>query len=206
MYAIRGYPSKLDGAGLKCAIEQRPASSPRGADASRILLCSPGALRRGFTSPLGDQFFHKAALATNAAELPLYPTQKLAAWLEHYALAIEPGRELVPWLDAQGTGHRGGQDEPPLCSESKQSCHNWRSWHEAGTLTEGASPARARPSGGALVFYDGIFVYRWAGKEGWVYMKGSSILDRRSLLRRRPAPGRSPGLKGNPVDSWNRAT
>jgi len=62
-------------------------------------------------------------------------------------------------------------------------------------LTEGASPARARPSGGALVFYDGIFVYRWAGKEGWVYLKGSSILDRRSLLRRRPAAAGLPASK-----------
>jgi len=74
-------------------------------------------------SPLGDQLVHKAALATSAADLRLHSSQKLTRWLEHYALAMEPGRELVPWLDAQGTAHCGGQDEPSLGSESKPSWH-----------------------------------------------------------------------------------
>ena len=100
------------------------------------------ALRRGFTSLLGDQLIHKAALATSGAELALHLVQKLTAWLEHYALAIEPSRELVPWLDAQGTAHRGGQDESPLCSESKQSCHTLAIMTRGCNRAEGASPAR----------------------------------------------------------------
>ncbi len=47
-----------------------------------------------------------------------------------------------------------------------------------------------------LFFYDGIFAYRRAAHDGWVYVKGSGILDKRSFLRSGPAPDatRPPGL------------
>ena len=53
-----------------------------------------------------------------------------------------------------------------------------------------------------LFFYDGIFAYRRAVHDGWVYVKGSGILDKRSFLRRGPAAaaGRSVGLPA-PEDS-----
>lgn len=48
-----------------------------------------------------------------------------------------------------------------------------------------------------LFFYDGIFAYRRAAHEGWVFVKGSGILDKRSFLRRGPANPAAPN--GSPV-------
>jgi len=81
-------------------------------------LCSPRKLASGLAPPLGYQLLHEAALATSAPDLLLYSSQELAAGLEHYPVAIEPGRELIPLLDAKGATP-GGKDEPPLRAESK---------------------------------------------------------------------------------------
>jgi len=68
---------------------------------------------------LGDQLVHEAAPATSVPDLILYSSQELAAGLQHYAVAIEPDRELIPLLDAKGAAHPGRKDESPLGSESK---------------------------------------------------------------------------------------
>ena len=85
--------------------------------------CSPGVLASRLPPPLGDQLVHEAAPATSVPDLLLYSSQELTAGLEHYPVAIEPGRELISLLDAKGATHSGGEDESPLGSESKWSCH-----------------------------------------------------------------------------------
>ena len=106
---------------------------------------SAGALASRVAPALGDQVLHEAALATSAPELLLHASQELPAGLEHYPPAIDPSRELVPWLDAEGTAHRGGQHEPALGSEAKRTCHSLR------IMARGSGRARtevgARPAG-----------------------------------------------------------
>ncbi len=48
-----------------------------------------------------------------------------------------------------------------------------------------------------LFFYDGIFAYRRAAHDGWVFIKGSGILDKRSFLRRGPAQATAPNPEGS---------
>jgi len=81
--------------------------------------CSPGVLASRLAPSLGDQLVHEAAPATSVPDLILYSSQELAAGLEHYPVAVEPGRELISLLDPEGATHPGGKDEPPLGAESK---------------------------------------------------------------------------------------
>jgi len=86
--------------------------------------CSPGALASNFAATLGDQLVDEAALATGTAKLLLHASKQLSSGLEHYAPALDPGRQLVPLLDTEGTAHRGGQDEAALGSDTQQACHS----------------------------------------------------------------------------------
>ena len=86
--------------------------------------CSPGVLGSGFAPALHDQLVHEAARATSAPELLLHPPEELPAGFEHDAPPVDSRCQLVPWLDAERTAHRRGQNETSLGADAQRSCHS----------------------------------------------------------------------------------